>query len=389
MTEAEADDVFGTERRDRMAAEVRRRCVSARVDEPVVDLSAPTALLLAAGHLDGDLRRAVVCRLKAGREFPAPGSYGDLRRLRDEHELLTARIADLRAGPVYLLVRHRLAEVGRRLAAWRSEVVGPGRSYSTGVRAVRRDRRDGVHLDPAQRELLFEALARTPAPVTGTAFDRLGATVRSVTAERLGQAGAGSPVSTMLDRVAAAVGGDSSGQSFTDGYDTLLYLAGRGYERIEGSSAWRSEHFAVQRYQVDLADELVQIATDTADLRVIRDELSVLSGLARTDAARAQVRAREAALDPVWDQLVERVAGLARIGDLLERADLHLRSARAIDRTVSLDSRIDDLIARSGSRELSTDNLHHVGDQIGDVDALVLDYRATLHRELSELTSGR
>ena len=54
---------------------------------------------------------------------------------------------------------------------------------------------------------------------------------------------------------------------------------------------------------------------------------------------------------------------------------------------MSLDSRIDELISRSGDRELSAENTHHVGDQFGGVEELMLTYQSTLYGDIAELTS--
>ncbi|NKS78228.1 hypothetical protein GS539_21225, partial [Rhodococcus hoagii] len=53
----------------------------------------------------------------------------------------------------------------------------------------------------------------------------------------------------------------------------------------------------------------------------------------------------------------------------------------------SLDTRIDELIARSGDRELSADNTHHVGDQFGGVEELMGTYRVALGGDIAELTA--
>lgn len=380
------------EGKDVTSADVRRWCDQARIDGEVVDLGARAALLIAAGQLEESTRGSVAARVRAGLPFSPRSDFSELRRLHDEHELLSARLASLRV-PLSAVVRHRLGEIRRQLSAWRDDIVGVRSGYSTGLRAIRRDRRDGIHLDPRQRQQLFEALARTPAAVSGTVFDRFGATVRGVTTQRWGQSArrlvrpvAATQIGAMIDRVVDA-GADASTPRFADQYDTLLYLAGQSTQRIESSHSWRSEQFAVQRFQVDLTSELVQIAFDVNDLKAIHGELANLRQIAHTENARTQLRVRDEALEPVWRQLVERATGLVRIAELLERTDAYLHSVHAVDQTLRLDSRIDDLVSRSGDRELSSDNLKNVGDQIGDADALIIDYQALLHRELKELSS--
>ncbi|OOL30529.1 hypothetical protein GQ85_19265, partial [Rhodococcus rhodochrous] len=165
----------------------------------------------------------------------------------------------------------------------------------------------------------------------------------------------------------------------------LLFLAGTLYDRIEGSTAWRSDHLAVQRSQLDLADELTQIAVDAVTLRGLLAELADARRAA--PSARAAVDARIAALAPVWDQLLDRVAALARIGELLTVAEVQLRTAEVEARTASLDERIDSLIGRSGARELSADNTHFVGDQFGIAAELMGSLRSELKGDIAELTA--
>jgi hypothetical protein len=50
--------------------------------------------------------------------------------------------------------------------------------------------------------------------------------------------------------------------------------------------------------------------------------------------------------------------------DEIAVAEIEHRSLDAVQRTVGLDQRIDDLISRSGTREISADNTHSVSDQI-------------------------
>jgi hypothetical protein len=66
---------------------------------------------------------------------------------------------------------------------------------------------------------------------------------------------------------------------------------------------------------------------------------------------------------------------------------VQLRSVLAVNRAMSLDSRIDDLIARSGDRELSAVNTHHVGDQFDGVEELMLTYQSALYGDIAELTA--
>ncbi|GAA4477708.1 hypothetical protein GCM10023094_20430 [Rhodococcus olei] len=375
------------QRRTRITAQVRRWCEDARIDGPRRDLSADAALLIAAGHLDESTRQTVVNRRRVGRTLPDVGGFGVLRILADDNARLDHKARSMRPGAMQVLASYRAGDLERRLLTARARFVHSPAHWANGVRSIRRDRRDGLHLEPAQREELFDALTRTPAPMTEGRTDQATAAALSVAAERLAGFAEHTPWAAAGRRAADALGSAAGqqGDRFADRFDALLYLAGTLYDRIDGSAAWHSDYFAVQRVQLDLADELMQIAVDTVALRGIGDELSAALRSAHGDAARDQIRSRQRALEPVWDQLVERVAALARIGDLLGQAEGQLRSMAAVQRTMSLDSRIDELIARAGARELSTENTHHVGDQIGGLDEVMLGYQALLHGDILAL----
>ncbi|BAH49814.1 hypothetical protein [Rhodococcus opacus] len=377
------------ERRAHISFQVRNWCERSMITGTHAPLSDAAAVLIAAGSLDAPTRQTLTNRRRAGRTIPSIGGFGALRLLTDEYTQVARRAASLRPGPAQLLFKYRATELGRKVQSYRSAVVMSPAHYGNGVRAMRRDRREGVHLDLEQREALFRALQRTPAPIAGTALERAGNYARGTAAERLGQVAENTPMAAVGRRVADAIGrgADLDNDRFADSYDTLLYLAGMLYDRIDGSEVWHSEHFAVQRYQLDLAEELTQIAVDTVALRGIRIELDEALRATHSDTARQQVEARQNALKPVWDQLVDRVAALARIGDLLSRAEVQLRSVLAVNRAMSLDSRIDELISRSGDRELSAENTHHVGDQFGGVEELMLTYQSALYGDIAELTA--
>ncbi|MEV0948161.1 hypothetical protein [Rhodococcus sp. NPDC049939] len=377
------------EHRARISVEVRHWCERATITGTHAPLSDKAAVLIAAGHLDSPTRQVLTNRRRAGRSIPSIGGFGALRLLTDEYSQAVERIGTQRFRPAQLLYKYRANELGRKLQSYRSAVVTSTAHYGNGVWAMRRDRRLGVHLDLEQREALFAALQRTPAPISEAVLERVGDLARGAAARRLSQAAEHTPMAAVGRRAADAVGrGVAPGDDkFADGYDTLLYLAGMLFDRIDSSHLWHSDHFEVQRNQLDLAEELTQIALDTVALRGIRLELDEALRATHSDGGRKQIRARQSALTPVWDQLVERVAALARIGDLLSHAEVQLRSLLAANKASSLDGRIDDLIARSGSRELSAQNTHHVGDQFDGAEELMLTYQSVLYGDISELIS--
>ncbi|MCA1004090.1 hypothetical protein LCL87_00025 [Rhodococcus hoagii] len=384
-----APESSAAERRARIDEHVRYSCERARLDGHHPQLSDAAAVLIAAARVDAPTREILGARRRAGRTIPSIGGFGGLRLVSDEYARVAAKAAALRPGPVQLAYRYRAAELGKRLAGLRSAVTMSAAHYGGGVRAIRRERRDGLHLDPAQRDALFAALQRTPAPlpVHRRQLHELRNAMLESTAERVARMSAHTRAEDVGRRASEALerAVEPDDDRFADRYDTLLFLAGTLYDRIEGAHVWHSEHFAIQRAQLDLAEELTQIAVDTVALHGIVGELdgAVLS----SPEAREHVQSRRDALAPVWDQLVVRVAALARIGDLLDQVESHLRAMESMRWTTSLDTRIDELIARSGNRELSADNTHHVGDQFGGVEELMGTYRAALGGDIAELTA--
>ncbi|MEE2031359.1 hypothetical protein [Rhodococcus chondri] len=375
------------QRRERIAAQVRRWCEQCRIDGRHAPLSDEAALALAAGHLDEPTRAVFTARRLAGRSYPPLGGYGELRRLTDEHARLVARAAAQRPGAARVVAEYRASELAKKLRAARYGLVHSPAHYAQGVRAVRRQRRDGIHLDLEQREALFAALQRTPAPIPVPTIEQARGTVLSIVGDRVARWSERTPAAEAGRRAAEVLARQVPGEDdhFTDRYDTLLFLAGSLYDRVQSSSAWRSEYLSVQRAQLDLAEELTQISVDTVALRGLLTELN--DAIRSVPAARAGLAARVAALGPVWDQLLARVAALARIGDLLGSAEGRLHMMRIAERTASLDIRIDDLIGRSGTRELSAENTNFVGDQFGDAAGLIGSLQSALHGDIAELTT--
>lgn len=391
-------DVSVSERRALISRHVLSWCEAGIVESTRPELSAEAALLLAGGYVDDETRTIMAERRAVGRSFPDIGGWSDLRYLTDEYTRTCRRLSAARIGPVQVVLERRVQALEKRVNSARSAVVRSSRHFANSVRAIRKDRRDGLHLDVEQREALFVGLTRTPVPAKSTtalssvadsgsaALDKLAGRLARIEGSGL-LADAGRRMAEVLDGLAPhdddSVAGKVAGK-----YDALLYLAGNVYDRIESSNAWHSDHFVVQRNQLDLADEITQIAVDTVALRSILAELDEAADLARDEATRASIASRTRALGDVWDQLVERVAALARIGDLVSRAEEQLSSQRAVEHAASLDSRIDDLLARSGSRELSAANTHYVGDQFDGVEELMFAHRAALYGDIALLTSG-
>lgn len=359
---------IGTDR-ERVEERVRRWCERARLDGRRPPLSDVAAIAIAAGKLDEPARGVLAARRRAGKTLPSIGGFGAVRVLEDERKRWLAKDTKNKPGSA-LVYRVRAAELAKRLDHLRTAMVMSTKHYATGVRAVRRDRRDGLHFDLEQRDALFDALMHTPVPrqESGTVIERTGLSLLDNAAGRVAGVAKNTRFEEIGDRAASVLAefADRTDDAFTDRYETMLFLAGSSVDQVRTSPAWRSEHFLVQRTQLDLVDELTQVAVDVESLRDIDDELDGIAAMMFDDATRAQVATRRAALDTVWSQLIDRVAALVRVADLVTRAEGDLRTMDVMQKAHSLDSRIDALVARAGHRELSADNTHFVGDQLGN-----------------------
>lgn len=362
------DHVEITSDRERVEERVRWWCERARLDGRRAALSDAAAVAIAAGRLDENTRAILAERRRAGKLLPSVGGFAAIRVLDDERRRWLAKDTKNKPGSA-LVYRMRAAELAKRLEHLRTALVMSTKHYATGVRAVRRDRRDGLHLDLIQRDALFDALIHTPVPKqeTGTVAVRTGLSMLDSAADRVAEVAKNTRFEELGDRASSVMAdfADQKDDVFTDRYETLLFLAGSSIDQVQSSPAWRSDHFVVQRTQLDLVDELTQVAVDTNSLREIADELDGIAAMMFDDATRAQVASRRTALDAVWSQLVDRVAALVRVADLVTRAEGDLRTLDVVEKAHSLDDRIDSLIARAGNRELSADNTHFVGDQLG------------------------
>lgn len=390
-----------SERRARVISVVRAWCRARQIpvqdfspSDGVTDLSDRAALLIATGYLDAPTRVIVLERLRTGRLFPDVGGFANLRRLADEHADMVRRFADAKSKPAQMLLKYRLGEIERKLNAARAGFVMSRTHYAGGVLAIRRERKAGLHLDLDQRGALFRALLRTPAlpAIKPTYADQARDAAKEAVAEgvRLLSERSGLAKTPLgdLGKIASERIESSSRPdvTFGDQYETLLFLAGTLFDRIHGSISWHSEYFDVQRNQLDLSSELVQIAVDTAALQSISEELEDALFTAGESGARQRIRTRQDALEGVWNELVGRVAALMRIDDALTDVEARLRSYVAERRAENLDHRIDDLLSRSGARELSAENIHHVSEQVSGVDEVIAGYQQLLYGDIAELT---
>ncbi|WP_182357504.1 hypothetical protein [Tomitella gaofuii] len=405
-----------TQRAGRVAA-LHTWCARSVVPGPVPDLSDLAALYIAAGRSGDALREVLTVRARAGIGVPAIGDY---TRLRDDAERLRACDTGAGAAPGgarAMLRNHRADLLRRRLGATRSRVAASLIVHGGGLRGVRRERREGIHLTLDQREQVFGLLCWTPAPVSQGRGRIVGFGQAAVTdlvdmaaakwdaaagrraaadrGEGSARGAAAAAVPAALQRIERWAGAGEQAQhaqpgaSFHDSYETLVYLCGRYFDSIRRSEAWNSEAFAVHRGRVDLARELVELARDAAELQSLAGELAAARSAASGGRALGEIDARSRALRPVWDRLVERLVSFDRIAEAMGRLDAGLRAESAAQRAESLDDRIDGLVGRTGGRMLLADDLHRLGEEADSGDWNALGCRSQVEREIEELTAAR
>ncbi|WP_151901845.1 hypothetical protein [Tsukamurella tyrosinosolvens] len=334
-------------------APVRRWCDARAIPMPRRELSDEAALLIAAGHLQPAAREVVLNRFDTERAFPDIGGYSKLRRLSRiaEHEAPPPSADGVPPNPLQQAKAAadavRGADARRKLAGFRHAFTLNRISFAAGVRAVRRARKDAVHLDLDERDALFDALCLTPLPLTPSAAAVAARTVARVAG----------PALRLAPQLAGWVDGHGAPDEgllvFEDRYDVLLFVAGLVYDKVSYSRSVSAGEFDEQLGQLDLPTDLVQISADVVQLKSVWGQLRYAPGLA--DGTRSSE------LDKVWEELVDRVTALTRVGDLVDVADSKRPRRMSIE---SIDQQIHELVQRAGEREISTQSARRVAGQI-------------------------
>ncbi|GAA2058401.1 hypothetical protein [Williamsia deligens] len=393
-------------RRDAAAVEVtsdtvQRWCERATIPGRHPELSDAAAVAIATGHLDSSARAVVLARMRAGLPIPSSWNltgtqgFAELRRLQRTVAALDEQAdAPLTPAMVAALIRARRNSVARKLDDARRALVGGKGIFATGVRAIRRERREGTHLEAVDRERLFLGLTHTPTPDLGSyvrrmgnaALERVAGAIENAAAKAGKESGRRWITDLLGDVETATPGADSK---FVDGYETMLFAVGSFYDRVQRCPAWHSEHFAVQRGQVDLEAELADVAADVVALRTIRVDLESSRRAAGGDAELlGHIAQREESLRPVWRELVDRVAALATVAEVVESAATELRVLEEFAHTTTIDDRIDQLVSRSGNREISADNTRRLTEQVRSGEENIRIYRDVLQGNILRLASG-
>lgn len=382
--------------------QIREWCDRSSVPGDRPELSDLAATLVAAGYLTPSGRAIVVRRISTGLPMPSlPTGFGDLRRLQRAIAQTENQLANpMMPGMVTAVVRNRFNGLNRRREDARKAVVAGKGVFAGGTRAIRRERRENVYLEIDERERLFGGLLCTPTPNVSSsnpmrragnaAIDRIAGVVEQV-ASKSGHAPtaqlAAQLFSPAKDPGQRETSGAPRSANFADGYETLMFVAAHYYDRIVGNRAWLSDHFEVQRTQVNLHAELAEIAADIIALRAIRIDLdrSKRNGGFDKEFA-AQIDRRETTLRPVWTELIDRVQALTEVAHVVESAAVELRVLAEYDRAATIDERIDGLIARSGDREISADNSRRLTEQVRSGEEQLRIYRDVLQGNIARIS---
>lgn len=384
-------------------SDIGRWCEKSVIPGVQPELSDDAAVVIASGHLSPAARGIVIRRMSAGLPVPTStsingaGGFGGLRRLQRSIGAIEAQLANpMLPSMVAPVIRSRRNTMTRRLDDARKNVITGKGIFATSIRGIRRERREGVHLELIDRERLFVGLTYTPTPNVNSggyvrragsaAIDRVAGAVGAA-ATKAGLDKGNRWVSEILgDLETPSPNGDAK---FVDGYETILFVAGSFYDRIMRCPAWHSDHFDIQRTAVDLNAELADIAADVIALRTIRVDLDNSRRAAGFDADLSDhIASRESSLRPVWTELIDRVAALASVAEVVESAAIELRVIAEFAHTATIDDRIDRLVARSGEREISADNTKRLTEQVRAGEDQLRIYRDVLQGNIARLSTG-
>lgn len=385
--------------RARVLAQVHTWCDESIINGAWRELSDTAAVLIAAGRLDPAMREILVERCRLGVGVPSVGGFTQVRELAERLDRTERMMHGLERGARLMAMSLRAEDLRRRLQSIRTRVVNSSTVYPSGLRGVRRERKEGVHLTLAQRTELFGMLCWTPVPLrdsrgfvasVGSAAIADVASAAAAQVERLGEGLSSAAALRRVENWGRPVAADGTGPlHFQDRYETLLYLAGVYFDHITASPTWLSPVFDMQRIQVDLGVEVATLSRDAAELRQLYRALAQTAASTPSRDVHQQVRQRTQVLDGVWEQLVERVASFARIFGALSNVEQRQMQARLADQARNLDSRIDDLVGRSGGHEMSTENLYRIGEEVEIGGFSYAPYQSLVAREIAELTAAR
>ncbi|MFW0789669.1 hypothetical protein [Gordonia sp. CPCC 205333] len=380
---------------------IRSWCDASRMPGERAELSDNAALLVAAGFVAPGARAIVVRRASTGVSLPGlDGGFSDLRRLQRSIAQVEQQLNNpMMPSMVAAVLRNRLNGLQRRRDdAHKSVVIGKG-VFASGTRSIRRERRENVYLELDDRERLFGGLLCTPTPnvnnvnymrkAGGAAIERIVGVVGQM-ASRAGSNQAEQWAGQLFGDPETATGPSAATQRearFVDGYETILFVAGHYYDRIMRNPAWTSDHFALPRTQVNLHAELAEIAADVISLRSVRVDLDRALSNGGFDRSFAEhINVKEAALRPVWSQLIDRVQALTEVAHVVESAAVELQLLAEYNHAASIDDRIDHLIARSGDREISADNSKRVTEQVRAGEEQLRIYRDVLQGNIARIS---
>lgn len=364
----------------RLVADIERMCRGGDEGPEIAEFSDPAALLVAGGLCPPPMGRIVVRRLQAGRIFPSAGGFHTVRVI--EEQRIEAR-ALLEQGPgsvLRLALRTRLAELDRRYTTLRTAFLrGPG-VFPTKVKEVRAERRAGLHLDPTERGVLFDALASTPTmqpvPPVPRTYAELGAAAAARGQRDLGRMPLPGALQSVVGAVPAMPSARPGRRPMPEMYTALLMEGGALYDRLQ--RAYRTAGPAVDevRLQFDAESELLGLATDVCRLRAAAG-----SSGARAPEEPFSVRTGLGVeLDRIWVEILERAVAFRELVESVEsRAEAVVAEERRLDRIAyeqglrppslprppsPTDVATDQLMHGAGDRMLSTESMRRLRGQL-------------------------
>ncbi|NMO03843.1 hypothetical protein HH308_21760 [Gordonia sp. TBRC 11910] len=379
------------------SADIRAWCDASRMPGERAELSDNAALMIGAGFLAPAARSIVVRRASTGLPLPGvPGGFSELRRLQRSIAQVEQQLSNpMMPSMVAAVLRNRLNGLQRRRDEVHKSVVIAKGVFASGTRAIRRERRENVYLELEDRERLFGGLLCTPTPnvnnvnymrkAGSAAIERIAGVVGQVASRASGSQA--EQWASQLFSEPTATSGPQREARFVDGYETILFVAGHYYDRIVRNPAWSSDHFAIPRTQVNLHAELAEIAADVIALRSVRVDLDRALRNGGFDQSFADhIAAKEAALRPVWSQLIDRVQALTEVAHVVESAAVELRLLAEYNHASAIDDRIDHLISRAGEREISADNSKRVTEQVRAGEEQLRIYRDVLQGNIARIS---
>lgn len=326
--------------RDRVIADITALCTGDEMDK-VRELSDPAALLVAAGGVGPEVRGIIERRIRGGLGFPGIGGYFQLRVLSVQLESAQDVVRSRSSQMLRLSARGVAAEAHRKLQSYRADFVRGGGYFPTRGRAIRNDRKQGMYLDPAQREYIFEALVRTPTVRAISVMPRnlvdLGTRIvesgtRGAFNLQTGKTDTAAQYTTGHGRPRPGGGGGDlipasvRTAPLPEMYTAAMLVAGILYDRLELAYRFGGIENDEIRLQFNAEYELAQICADVTQLRHAGAAIA-----ASRDSSQRGFRTETGLgeqFDGVWAEVIDRIVAFREIVELAEARATDALAAR-------------------------------------------------------------